>query len=170
MSDDVDNSWKELRMETKPAPGRPEEGRFEVTIDQQDRYRFGVDFQIPGVDILVVDEPQPLGGGEGPGPTRMLAASVGCCLAMSLLFCLDRSRIPVMGMHVRVAGVTARNDAGRLRIPRLEVTLEPHVAEADIPRLKRCLDVFEDYCTVSGSVRTGIEMAVDVKPRATPEE
>src|ERR1700741_4993882 len=96
-------------MQTKPAPGRPEEGHFEVAIEQQEAYRFAVDFGLPGVEKFVFDEPPPLGEGAGPGPPRGLSASVGCCLAMSLLFCLERSRIPVLGMSVRVSVATARN-------------------------------------------------------------
>ena len=42
--------------------------------------------------------------------------------------------------------------------------LEPVVARADQPRMARCLDVFEDFCIVTGSVRPGVAVHVDVVP------
>ena len=91
-------------MQPKPAPGAPEEKTFEITIEQQQGYQFLVDFGLPGVAPLLVDEPPPLGEGAGPGPSRLLAAALGNCLASSALFCFQRARIPVNGMSVRVRG------------------------------------------------------------------
>lgn len=153
-------------MEARPAPGRTEQDHFEVTIQQQEHYRFAIDFGLPGIAPLITDEPAPLGEGAGPGPSRILAAALGNCLAVSLLFCLERAHIQTTGMAVTVRGTTARNEAGRVRIPRVEVHLEPRVAEADRSRMQRCVDVFEDYCTVSASVRGGIDVAVQVTPVA----
>lgn len=153
-------------MQQKMAPGAPDEKTFAITIEQQQDYQFLVDFGLPGVAPLLVDEPSPLGEGAGPGPSRLLAAALGNCLASSALFCFQRARVPVKGMSVKVHGTMARNEAGRLRIPRVEVHLEVRVAEEDIPRLQRCIEVFEDYCTVSASVRGGIDVAVQVTPVA----
>jgi uncharacterized OsmC-like protein len=153
-------------MQPQPAPGAPIDHTFDLSLEKQRDYQFLIDFGIAGVSPLLADEPPPLGEGVGPGPSRLLGAALGNCLAVSLQFCLERARIPVNGMTVRVHGIVARNDAGRLRIPRVEVHLEPRVAEEDIPRLQRCIDVFEDYCTVSASVRGGIDVAVTVEPVA----
>lgn len=153
-------------MQPKPSPRAPEEHTFEITIEQQQGYQFLVDFGLPGVAPLLVDEPPPLGQGVGPGPSRLLAAALGNCLASSALFCFQRARIEVHGMSVRVRGTMARNETGHLRIPRVEVHLEPRVATEDIPRLQRCIEVFEDYCTVSASVKGGIDVAVQVTPVA----
>ena len=46
----------------------------------------------------------------------------------------------------------------------LRVQLAPTVAEADRSRLARCLELFEDYCVVTESVRDGIDVAVEVAP------
>jgi uncharacterized OsmC-like protein len=141
------------------------EQEFAISLDWQDGYRFEVDFGQDGVPRLQTDEGAPLGDGTGPSPARLLAAAVGNCMSASLKFCLDRSRVELLDMRVRVDGSMERNERGRFRIASLRVRLEPTVAEADRERLGRCLDVFEDFCIVGQSVRQGIAIAVDVAPQ-----
>lgn len=147
-----------------------EQSGFEVLLEQQDRYRFTADFAIPGVEPLVIDEPAPLGEAAGPNASRVLAAAVGHCLSASALFCLEKARIPVRGVHTRVSGSTARNERGRLRLGRLEVTVDLDVAEEDRARMQRCLGLFEDFCVVTASVRAGIEVEVTVAGAGIPLE
>ena len=138
----------------------------EISMGLRKGYRFLVDFHEKGVEPLLVDEPPPLGEGHGPGASKLLAAAVGNCLSASALFCLEKARISVHGMHTTVRTTKSRNEANRLRIGRIEVKIVPEVAEEDIPRMKRCLELFEDYCTVTGSVRGGIDVTVEVEPVA----
>lgn len=145
---------------------------FAVQLQLEEGYRFSVDFG-QGLPPLVVDEPEPLGHGEGPNASRVLAAAVGNCLAASLLFCLQRSKVSVKQMSVEVAGTIQRNDRGRLRIMGLRVRLMPGLAAADgdQPRVDRCLELFEDYCLVTQSVRQGIDVQVEVAPaQITPAD
>ena len=60
-----------------------------VTITRQSGYQFLVDFG-PGIDALQVDEPVPLGHGEGPSPDQMLMAAVANCLCASLTYSLNK--------------------------------------------------------------------------------
>lgn len=137
----------------------------DLTLRLQDGYRFEVDFGEIGVPSLQVDEPPPLGEGDGPNATRLLAAAVGNCLASSALFCLRKARVPVTGMEVSVRASVERNEAGRLRIPSIDVLLHPHVETDEAGRFDRCLDLFEDFCMVTESVRSGIAVGVEVEPR-----
>ena len=57
---------------------------FSIDLALNGAYEMEVDFGLPGVDTLTVDEPLPLGGGEGPNPARLLAAAVGSCMSASL--------------------------------------------------------------------------------------
>jgi organic hydroperoxide reductase OsmC/OhrA len=139
---------------------------FTVTMDLQDGYRFLVDFQQDGVPALLVDEPEPLGGGDGPNAARLLAAAVGNCLSASALFCLRRARVPVRGMRTSVAASLVRNDRGRLRVGALRVQINPQLDAADEGRIERCLKLFEDYCVVTESVRAGLDVSVEVKATA----
>ena len=144
------------------------ENTFTVTLDRRGGYEFLADVGEPGVAPLVLDESPPLGEGRGPNPSRLLAAAVGNCLSASALFCLQRARIDVQGMHTEVDVTLTRNEAGRLRVGGMSVRIEPEVAEEDIPRMKRCLEIFEDFCLVTQSVRHGIDVDVEVSTRPVP--
>jgi uncharacterized OsmC-like protein len=136
-----------------------------VRLVREDGYRFSVDFG-EGLPPLVMDEPAPLGVGSGPNAARVLGAAVGNCLAASLLYCLDRARVEVTDLRAEVAVTTERNPDGRLRIGSIRVQLSPELAGGSGGRVQRCLDIFEDYCVVTGSVRSGIAVDVAVNPRS----
>lgn len=128
-------------------------------------YRFRVRFQPGGDAVLVTDEPAPLGRGEGPNPIALLAAAVGNCLASSLLFCTQKAHLDVGDLETEVHVATTRNDRGRLRIGEIRVCLAPSVTGEARQRLGRCLEVFESFCTVTESIRHGINVKVQVEPR-----
>ncbi|HSL72575.1 MAG TPA: OsmC family protein [Longimicrobiales bacterium] len=137
---------------------------FAVSVALQQDYQLLVNFDGLDVEPVLVDEPLPLGEGSGPNPNRMLAAAVATCLSASLLFCLRKSRIEVTELHTRAEGELVRDQNGRLRIGRITVTLEPAVSAEDRARMDRCLGLFQDFCTVTESVRHGIEVDVAVEP------
>ena len=135
-----------------------------VSMELQDGYRFLVDFDQEGVSPLLMDEPEPLGDGAGPNAARLLAAAVGNCLSASALYCLRRARIDVYGMQTTVEASLERNEAGRLRVKAVRVRIEPVVDESQRARMQRCVELFEDFCVVTQSVREGIDVDVAVEP------
>ncbi|MBS4729280.1 OsmC family protein [Mycobacterium sp. SM1] len=143
-----------------------EESDATITMELEEGYRFRVDFGLPGVSTLVMDEPAPLGEQNGPNASRVLAAAVGNCLSASALFCLNRARVPVHRMRTTVSVSLTRSESGRLRIGRLRVQIEPQVDDPDSGRVRRCLELFEDYCVVTQSVRHGVDVDVQVQPRS----
>lgn len=145
-----------------------DERQFRVELTLQRGYQFDVDFELPGVPALRVDELAPLGEGAGPNAARLLAAAVGNCLAASLEYCLERSRLPLKQLRTTVDGTLIRNEKGRLRIGKLHVRLEPALDAEGGPKLKRCLELFEDFCLVTQSVRTGIDVEVEVVSEPAP--
>jgi organic hydroperoxide reductase OsmC/OhrA len=145
-----------------------QEHGFDISMHLEEGFRFAVDFGDDAFPALVMDEPAPLGEGTGPNAARVLAAAIGNCLSASLLFCLQRARVPVRGLRADVSGTMVRNEKGRLRITDVQVRLHPDVAEEDLPRMQRCLDVFEDFCIVTQSVRDGLDVQVAVVPGAVP--
>lgn len=143
---------------------------FEVTLTLDHDFEFDVDFGQTGVPDLRMDEPEPLGGGAGPNAARLLAAAVGNCLSSSALFCMRKARVPVTGMRTTVRTTLVRSEAGRLRIGGIEVELHPEVPDEEQARIVRCLDLFEDFCLVTESVRAGIDVGVDVKVESPAPE
>ena len=85
-------------------------------------------------------------------------------MGASLLYCLRKAHVDVTDLRTTVAGTLVRNEHGRLRIGALRVQLAPTVAEPDRPRIARCLELFEDYCVVTESVRDGVNVVVEVEP------
>ena len=142
----------------------PPDESFSLTMDLKDGYGFLVDFKQQGVPDLLMDEPPPLGDDTGPNAARVLAAAIGNCLSASALYCLRRARIDVHGIHTTVSGSLERNDAGRMRISGIRVLIEPVVEDSERPRMQRCLELFEDFCVVTQSVRAGINVEVEVEP------
>ena len=137
-----------------------EEKTFRVELEWEGDFVFKVDFGLEGVDVLVMDEPEPVGGGTGPNAVRLVAAAVGNCLSASLLFCLNKSRVEVSGLKSNVRGVVARNEEGRWRLRELNVEIE---IDGDGKGLERCIDIFENFCIVTQSIRRGIPINVMMK-------
>lgn len=140
-----------------------------VTLDLTRGFEFVATFDdVPSQPSLVMDEPAPLGDGHGPNAAALLAAATGNCLAASLLFCLRKSRASVGGLKARVAAHVDRNEDGRMRISHIDVELAPELAGDDLARLERCSALFEDFCVVTQSLRTGVPVNVRLTPRKEP--
>lgn len=145
-------------------PGSPHDQSFQISLTLREGYEMSADFGLSGVEPLLFDEPDPLGAGHGPNAARVLASAVGNCLAASLLFCLRKSRVDVQELRATVDCTMARNDRGRLRITSLRVRLEPVVPAEQRGRMARCVELYEDFCLVTQSVRQGIAIAAEVHP------
>lgn len=139
-----------------------EEGRFTLHLEQLEGYEFKVRFDWDQVPELIVDEPPPLGGRAGPNPSRLIAVAAANCLSASLLYCVTKNEPPAGAVKTAVTCRMVRNDKQRLRVGGLTVRIEVNDAIADAARFKRCLDLFEDFCVVTASIRDGIPVAVEV--------
>lgn len=124
-------------------------------------YNFKVQFDLNEVPTLIVDEEKPVGKGIGPNPARLLSAAVGHCLSSSLLYCLRKARVEIRNLETTVETRLARNEGGYLRVSNIDVQLHLNVDEKDATRVRRCLEIFENYCTVTESVRKGINVKVN---------
>lgn len=136
---------------------------FSMRVEHVDGYEFRVRFDKEQHPELHMDEPAPLGRDRFPNPARVLAASIGNCLAASLMFCMQRQKKPVRGVSADVTVQLVRNEARRLRVGRVGVVLNADV-EGGMDALGSCLDVFEDFCVVTQSVREGLQVDVTVEP------
>ncbi len=133
-----------------------------VTITRQDKYRFLVDFG-PGIADTVVDEPAPLGNGSGPSSSQLLVAAVGSCLSASFLFASTKFKEDPGRLTTTAKCQTGRNENNRLRVTGMEISIELGLEPESLGHLERALAHFEDFCTVSQSVRAGIPFTVTVR-------
>jgi uncharacterized OsmC-like protein len=136
---------------------------FTIDMEQMEDYAFRVRFDKEQFPPLDMDEPVPLGKDSGPNASRVLAAAIGNCLSASLLFCARKGRVKIGPIRTKITVRTARNERKRLRIVGVHVEIDPQVAEPDRQQALRCLDLFEDYCVVTQSIRQGIPVEVSVK-------
>ena len=139
-----------------------EEARFTLTLEHLEDYEFKVKFDKKILDDLLVDEPPPLGGLAGPNPSRLLAVSAANCLSASLLYCINRGEVPPASVTTEATVTIVRNEKKRLRIGRIDVALQMSEALSGAQKMKRCMNLFEDFCVVSDSIRNGIPIGVEV--------
>lgn len=132
-----------------------------VRLVQVQDYRFDVRFG-DGVPVLQADEPAPLGQGQGPSPVQLLCAAVGNCLSASLLFAWRKFKQDPGAIACDVSAEVGRNAEGRMRVLGLQATLTIGVPGDALEHLERVLGSFEDYCTVTQSVKAGIPVTVSV--------
>ena len=65
-------------------------------------------------------------------------------------------------IRAEAVGRIERNAGGRLRMSTIEVTLHLGRKAAEMDHLQRVLDTFEEFCTVSQSIKTGVDVQVAV--------
>ncbi|MDE1964448.1 MAG: OsmC family protein [Xanthomonadaceae bacterium] len=138
---------------------------FTLTLTQESDYVFRIAFDDTPIPELVTDETAPLGTDQGPNPSRLLVAAVANCLSASLLFALRKFKNTPGTLVSRARATLGRNEAGRLRVQHIAVTLELPEAIADYQQAERLLAQFEHFCVVTGSVRDGVPVEVSVVDR-----
>ncbi len=132
-----------------------------VLLQQQIDYRFEIRFG-EGIATLIADEPAPLGHGEGPSPPQLLCAAVGNCLSDSLLFALRKFKQAPEPLRCEVQAEVGRNAGNRLRVLGMHATITLGVAASSLEHLERALAQFEEFCTVTQSVRLSFPVRVTV--------
>ena len=137
-----------------------EQKTFQVNLKLLENYLFEIDFGEFGT--FMTDEPEPLGKGDGPGPSALLGASVANCLAASLLYSVRKFKSDPGDVSASCEGTLERVER-RWRIVNLAVSIRMGEAAEEIGNLERPLEIFEDYCVVTQSVRHGIPVSVTVR-------
>ena len=139
-----------------------EEPQFTFTMEQKQDMQFLVKFDSDDIDDLLLDEPEPIGSGKGPNASRILGAAVANCLSASLLFCLRKARQEPASIKATVTGSMARNEQKRLRVGGFDVSIQVEGLDREAAGSRRCLELFEDFCVVTASVKQGIPVNVKV--------
>ncbi len=137
---------------------------FTVTLRHDDRYRFVSQATEDGRkhgESFASDEPDPVGDASAPATPALLGAAVGHCLSASLLETLRHAHLAVEDLQTDVDAVVALGPEGLPRIHHVDVVLRPVLHEA-ATRTQRCEEVFQKHCTVTSSIRQGIDVRVRV--------
>ena len=132
-----------------------------VNLKQEKDFRFAIDFA-DGIPVLYGDEAPPLGNASGPTPMQLLAAAVGNCLSDSLLFALRKFKQNPAPIQTTATATIDRNAEKRTRVQNIHVKLTLGVAGSSLAHLDRALEQFEEFCTVTQSVRQGIPVTIEV--------
>ena len=114
---------------------------------------------------LSIEAAPELGGkGKAPNPDRLVAAAVGGCLTLSLLMNLQALRLYPKELNTKVKANVGPDERGLSRFKSIDVEITPGF-EGAIKKesLKKVLDTFQYFCTVTQSVRNGIPVNVIVK-------
>lgn len=140
------------------------ERRFAVTLKHLERYRFQSQAHEDGFvhgAPYVSDEPDPVGDASGPSTPALLGSALGHCLSAALLEMLKKQGVKVLDAETEAVVVVKPNDAGLPRIDHVDITIRPHIA-ARTPAVQQCEDSFGCHCTVTCSVRKGLDVRVNV--------
>jgi uncharacterized OsmC-like protein len=134
-----------------------------AVLRQVERYHFRANFPGTSVPEVALDESVPTGTGRGPNPVQDLALAVGHCLSSTLTSTLERAHVAVGPMRTTVWTSMGRNPSGRTRVQGLRVRIEVAVTDPNAAdRFAHSVEIFEDYCPVTGAVRQGIPTTVTV--------
>lgn len=150
-------------MEMRNQPER----RFDISMKHHEGFRFITQASEDGLPHglpFASDEPDPVGQNSGPATPALLATAVAHCLSASLLETSRKAHLQILGIETKATAVVIPNEEGNPRIKRIEVILYPSLAE-DNARRQRCEDVFQNYCTVSSSLKPAIDIQVKVEWR-----
>jgi len=104
----------------------------------------------------------------GPNPSRLLGLAILGCLSASFIFCLKKRKFKVDDFSAEAEVIISRNEKGFLRVKNIDINIKPNITDPDaLKRAKQCLKTakdgvsfFEQYCTVTQSIRSGIDVNV----------
>lgn len=106
----------------------------------------------------------------GPNPSKLLGLAILGCLSASFIFCLKKRKFKVDDFSAEAEVKISRNEKGFLRVKNIDVNIKPNITDPDaLKRAKQCLksakdgvSIFEQYCTVTQSIRSGIDVNVNL--------
>jgi len=133
-----------------------------INLALESGLQFRVEYDLPGVPAVTTDAMPPLGLGHGPDSERLLMASVATCLSASLAFALRKYRNPETPMRTSAQAWLAPNEQGRLRMHSMVVDIHLGVAADSLRFLDRALAQYQDFCTVTASIRRAFPIHVRV--------
>ena len=99
----------------------------------------------------------------GPNAARLLAMAVLGCLSASYLFCFSKRDFAVKDLDAEAIVTIFRNEKGFVRVKKIDVNINPKIDSPEMrKRAVQCQKMFEQYCTITASIREGIDVNVNI--------
>ncbi|MFW9895678.1 MAG: OsmC family protein [Candidatus Thorarchaeota archaeon] len=99
----------------------------------------------------------------GPNAAHLLGMAVLGCLSSSYIFCFNKKNFTIQDLEAEAIVTIYRNEKGFVRVKKIDVTINPKI---DSPKMRKraaqCQKMFERYCTITASVRDGVDVNVNI--------
>ena len=100
----------------------------------------------------------------GPGPAHLLGMAILGCMSASLMFCLRKKECTLDDLNATANLIVKKNEEGMWRVKEINVEFIITTEDPDIQkRVELCKKNFEQYCTITQSVKAGIPVNVSFK-------
>ncbi len=141
-----------------------EETTTKVNMELIEDMIFKWDLGIPKVGESFIDEMHhEVDDMLGPNPARLLASAILGCLSASFVFCLQKRKLELDNLKAEAEIIIGRNDKKLLRVKEINVVLTPKTSDPTVlKRIEQCKKFFEQYCTITESVRAGIDVNLNI--------
>lgn len=137
---------------------------FSLGLRRYSDFQQVVDFRLPGVAVLGVDERPPVGHGWGPSPAHVLGSALGACLGSALLIVMQGAGAEVVDLRTDVSGAIQRDTLGQPHVTSISVRLTPVVASradlAAVPSPER----LAQRSMIADSLRSDLGLWIAITP------
>jgi len=161
---------------TMPAARTEAPSGFSFAIHLYSDYQQIVDFRMPGVAVLGLDESPPVGRGWGPSPSHLLAASLAACLGSALLQELRDAGAEVVDLFTNVSGAIRKDVVGRTHVASMNVRLTPVVTARSALEAMPSPERLAQRSMIADALRTDLGLWIAITPevrsamRAAPRD
>lgn len=113
----------------------------------------------PGGPEIILDSD----GKAGPSPTQTLLLSLAGCMGVDVRLILEKSRVPLEALDVRIEGDRVEEAPRRFRAIRLTYRLKGP-GEEDRSKVDRAVELSRDkYCSVLHTLRPDLDLDIRVE-------
>jgi uncharacterized OsmC-like protein len=123
-----------------------------------------VDFRMPGVAVLGLDERPPEGHGWGPSPAHLLGSALGACLGSALVRCLRETNVELVDLHTDVHASFRNDTFGHPHLANIGVRLEPVLASDEAVAFIPSPERVAARSMIADSLRPDIGLRVAIAP------
>jgi len=113
-------------------------------------------------DCYIDESGKPESEMVGPNAAHLLGMAILGCLTSSYVFCFSKKDLIVEDIKAEAIVTIFRNEKGFVRVKKIDVNINPKIDTPDMhKRAVQCQKMFQQYCTVTASIREGIEVNVN---------